>query len=181
MLTCQQEVNELGDDSSPRLSRLPSPERPTRRSEQSIFPFSAQGTTTSMSALISELPDADETRVLVDSYFRYFAWQYVLCLLPVALAYSSFDIAPRNTIEKLIRETYAMKDAESPDFRAIDSQCLALLFIILAIGSLHNLELPPHDPSADKYLELSKRSLAKADFLIQGDIAGIRTMVSIYG
>lgn len=96
----------------------------------------------------------------------------------VVSAYSSFDVAPRPTIEKLINETYAVKHAKPLDYRAVDPQYLALLFIILAIGSLHNLELPPNDPSADEYLELSKRCLAKADFLTRSNIAGIQTLVS---
>lgn len=97
----------------------------------------------------------------------------------VHVAHGSFDVAPRPIIEKVINETYAVKTAKSPEFRAVDPQSLALLFIILAMGSLHNLELPPNDPSADEFLELSKRSLAKADFLTRSNIAGIQTLVSL--
>jgi len=94
------------------------------------------------------------------------------------ITYISFDVAPRPSIEKLIDEMYHVKNATSPDHRAVDPQCLALLFIILAIGSLHNLELPPNDPSAEEYLEMSKRCLAKTDFLTRSTLAGIQTLVS---
>jgi len=73
----QQEINEVGDNASPRPSRLPSPERASHPDERSDFPFTTRGGTRSMVFLLSGLPDVYEARVLVDSYFRYFAWQYV--------------------------------------------------------------------------------------------------------
>lgn len=58
-----------------------------------------------------------------------------------------------------------------------DCQRLALLFIIFAMGALHSLELPPNDPSAEEYLDLAKRSLAKTDFLTHSTIAAVQTLV----
>lgn len=89
----------------------------------------------------------------------------------------SFDVAPRSTIDKIQTEIYSVKNATIPNYGAVESQCLALLFIILAVGSLHNLELPPNDPSADEYLDLSKRSLSKSDLMTHSTLAGIQTLV----
>jgi hypothetical protein len=81
-------------------------------------------------------------------------------------------------MEELIRDMYALKRGSAQSYPTLDPQRLALLFIILAIGSLHNLELPPNDPSADEYLDLAKRSLTKSDFMTNCTIAGIQTLVS---
>jgi hypothetical protein len=89
----------------------------------------------------------------------------------------SFDVAPRSTMGDLITEVYSVRGASEVSRSHLDPQRLALLFIILAIGSLHNLELPANDPSADEYLELAKRSLSKSDFLTHCTIAGIQTLV----
>lgn len=93
-------------------------------------------------------------------------------------AKNSFDVAPRPTMEALINDMYSLKRASALSRSLLDPQRLALLFIILAIGSLHNLELPPNDPSADEYLDLAKRSLAKSDFMTHCTIAGVQTLVS---
>jgi hypothetical protein len=90
---------------------------------------------------------------------------------------TSFDIAPKSTIERLVTEIYVVKNAVNPKYRAVDPQSLALIFIVLAVGSLHNLELAPNDPSAEEYLSLSKRCLAKSDFLTRSNIAGIQALV----
>jgi hypothetical protein len=52
------------------------------------------------------------------------------------------------------------------------------VFIILAMGSLHCLELPPNDPQADEYLAAAKACLAKGDFMIHNTISGLQALVS---
>ena len=63
--------------------------------------------------------------------------------------------------------------------RRAHAQQLALLFIVLAMGALHNLELPPDDPTAGEYLALSRDALEAGDFIINNTIAGVQTLVSI--
>jgi len=58
------------------------------------------------------------------------------------------------------------------------AQQLALLFIVLAMGALHNLELPPDDHSAGEYLALSRDALEAGDFIINNTLAGVQTLVS---
>ena len=50
--------------------------------------------------------------------------------------------------------------------------------MILAIGSLYNLELPQHDPQAEDFLLLSKVCLTKGDFLNHNTMPGVQTLVS---
>ena len=63
----------------------------------------------------------------------------------------------------------------------IPIQRLALLFIILAMGALHNLELLPDDSVAGDYLQLAKTCLVKGDFMTNNTIAGVQTLVRLFG
>jgi hypothetical protein len=94
-----------------------------------------------------------------------------------SLTHDSYDVAPRPRIEVLLTDIYAVK-ARGVAHLVLDPRRLALLFVILAVGSLHNLELPPNDPSAEEYLNLAKRSLAKSDFMTNSTMEGVQTLVS---
>lgn len=89
----------------------------------------------------------------------------------------SFDVAPRTTVQPWFDQLYAYKAGRWQAGERVDCQRLALVFIILAMGALHSLELPPNDPSAEEYLDLAKRSLAKTDFLTHSTLAGVQTLV----
>lgn len=72
---------------------------------------------------------------------------------------------------------YAAKEGQGQISHQFDNHQLSLLFIVLAMGALHSLELPQNDPSAEEYLDLAKRSLAKSDFLTHSTVAAIQTLV----
>lgn len=65
-----------------------------------------------------------------------------------------------------------------PDGTSVPPDQLALLYIIFAMGSYYNLELPPDDSSVEDYVQLSRCCLAKADFLSRNTIAAVQTLVS---
>lgn len=62
--------------------------------------------------------------------------------------------------------------------RNVGAQELALLYILLAMGALHNLELPPNDPIAEEYSTLSKICLAKGEFMVHCTTTGVMALVS---
>lgn len=62
--------------------------------------------------------------------------------------------------------------------RRAHAQKLALLFAVLAMGALHNLELPPDDHSAEEYVSLARDALEAGDFVVHNTIAGVQTLVS---
>jgi hypothetical protein len=62
----------------------------------------------------------------------------------------------------------------------VHPQQLALLFIIMAMGALHNPALPPHDPSAELHCAAARWCLVKGDFIGHNTIAGLQAVVS-YG
>ncbi|WWC88880.1 uncharacterized protein L201_003795 [Kwoniella dendrophila CBS 6074] len=151
---------------SPSASRYASPERAvnagsghsTAGTVPVLFPFRSQHL--SSDELLARLPPLEEASVLVECYFRYFAWH--------------FDVVPRQSFKPIFDRIYSA--VMSSQQQRVVSQELALLYIILALGALHSLELRPNDPSAENYCNLSKACLAKGDFLVHTTLAGVQTL-----
>jgi hypothetical protein len=72
---------------------------------------------------------------------------------------------------------YALQDEPSPS-PTVDPQEIALVFGILAQGTLYNIEIPHYDASAEDWLRLSELALVKGNFLSNNTIAGLQTLVS---
>ncbi|WWC87416.1 uncharacterized protein L201_002305 [Kwoniella dendrophila CBS 6074] len=125
------------------------------------FPFPLPNGPSTMELMCSHLPAKDDAEVLMDSYYRYFAWNH--------------DTAPRKFFQPVFDRIFECISKNT--FKSVHPQQLALLFAILAMGTLQNLELPPNDPSADEYLALSKGCLTKGDFLNNNTIAGVQTLI----
>ena len=89
---------------------------------------------------------------------------------------SSYDVATKTCFEPVFERVYKALDNSNNMPHRVDLQELALVYILLAFGALHNLELPPNDPSAEEYLALSKSALAKGDFLTKNTLAGLQTL-----
>ncbi|WVW79032.1 hypothetical protein I302_100995 [Kwoniella bestiolae CBS 10118] len=164
---------EMGDANSPEPRRSPSPENPTphiteinggkRIGTEQIraFPFPLSNSTFTMESLLSQLPPKDDAEVLMDSYYRYFAWNH--------------DTAPRRFFQPVFDRIFQC--ISTKNYRSVHPQQLALLYAILAMGTLQNLELPPNDPTADEYLMLAKSCLTKGDFLNNNTIAGVQSLI----
>jgi hypothetical protein len=69
-----------------------------------------------------------------------------------------------------------MPDHNSPN--DTDFHRLALLYVVLAYGTLMNTERPPHHPLALVYCSLSQRSLAAGRFLVSNTLTALQAMVS---
>ncbi|WVQ67495.1 uncharacterized protein L199_005695 [Kwoniella botswanensis] len=153
---------------SPSASRYPSPERQgmpivAQEGETSaLFPFKSQHQ--SMESLLAKLPSIDEGSMMIDSYYRYFAWHY--------------NVAPRARFQPLFNAAYQSLHGapHGTATRPIKAQELALVYSAMAMGALHNLELRPHDPCAEVYCGLAKACLAKGDFLVHTTLAGIQAL-----
>ncbi|KIR39943.1 hypothetical protein I307_04958 [Cryptococcus deuterogattii 99/473] len=159
-----QEAQDFGDTPGP--SRAPSPsqrQRPVRAStildQGGIFPFDVISPSVSTQTILDHLPPRHEASVLAESYYRYFSWHY--------------NVVPRQTFQPIFDRAYRK---EMPVNRKVGAQELALLYIILAMGALHNLELPPNDPIAEEYSTLSKICLAKGEFMIHCTTIGIMAL-----
>ncbi|WWC94364.1 hypothetical protein V866_001206 [Kwoniella sp. B9012] len=161
-----QEVHEPTD--SPSVSRMASPERqgsnfaPSSFTAPSTVPFPFRSPQLSTAELLTKLPPIEEGVVLVDCYYRYFAWH--------------FDVIPRASFQPLFNRTYLAVDMRGGLPQKIATQELGLVFTVLAMGALHNLELRPNDPLAENYCNLAKGCLAKGDFLVNTTLAGVQAL-----
>ncbi|WWD21848.1 hypothetical protein CI109_106336 [Kwoniella shandongensis] len=129
------------------------------------FPFADPDLHHSEDSLLAQLPAKEDAEVLVDSYYRYFAWNH--------------DIAPRPTFQRVFDQVYLARETERPE-RKVHAQQIALVYMILALGTVQNLELPPHDESAEEYIALGKACLSKGDFLNHGTIAGVQALMGLH-
>ncbi len=62
--------------------------------------------------------------------------------------------------------------------RSVSAQELAIVFITMAFGALHDLELPPNDPVNVEYYTAARLCLTKGKFLVHNTLAGVRALVS---
>lgn len=90
---------------------------------------------------------------------------------------TSHDVAPKAQFEVTFDRVYrrAEMDSLAPP---VDPQEIALVFIIMAQGTMFNIEMPNCDGSAEDWLHLSERALVKGDFLSNNMVAGLQTLVS---
>ncbi|WVQ84771.1 hypothetical protein IAT38_006928 [Cryptococcus sp. DSM 104549] len=137
---------------------------PTIDGTHYAFPFTTASRSLSTSRLLSALPPKKDGKVLLDSYNRHFAWHA--------------SIAPCEQVEPIFNLAYRYVNHPSGvSGKDVPPQDLALLYIVLAMGSYYNLELPPDDPSIEEYLALSKMCLAKGDFMANNTISGLQTLL----
>ena len=125
------------------------------------FPFSeAQSKPGSIPLLLSKVPSPEEALQLVDSYSRYFAWR--------------FDIVSRAKIHQTL--DWALSSPDESTVSKLQLQELGLLFMVLAMGSLYSLELPPDDPIAEEYHWIAQQCLANGEFMTHNSITGIQAL-----
>jgi hypothetical protein len=93
------------------------------------------------------------------------------------LTSSSHDVAPKPSFEKTFDRVYTLANRRSLS-APVSAQEIALVFIIMAQGTMYNIEMPSHDPSANDWLHLSERALIKGNFLSNNMVAGLQTLVS---
>lgn len=89
----------------------------------------------------------------------------------------SHDVAPKGPFEKTFDRVYTRAERGSSS-HPINPQEIALVFIIMAQGTMFNIEMPDCDSSAEDWLHLSERALVKGNFLSNNMVAGLQTLVS---
>ncbi|RDH28069.1 hypothetical protein BDQ94DRAFT_163103 [Aspergillus welwitschiae] len=166
----ESETQDISD--SPPVTRAPSPKiaqepvrsRPGRLTPGTApiaFPFNVAASHVSTRELLSRLPPREEAETLVASYYRYCAWHH--------------DVAPRATFDKTFDRVYASSSGTSLSPN-VNPQEIALVFIILAQGTMFNIEMPNYDPSTEDWLHLSELALVKGRFLSNNMVAGLQTL-----
>ncbi|KAL5330096.1 hypothetical protein ACEPPN_003620 [Leptodophora sp. 'Broadleaf-Isolate-01'] len=157
---------------SPLNTRVPSPEIAQASTSfqlgqlapivsTSVFPFSTRKSQMSTHQLLSHLPPRDEAWTLVEAYYRYCAWHH--------------DVAPKLQFEKTFNRVYALSNGKYSSPR-VNAQEIALVYVIMAQGTIYNIEMPAFHSSADNWLHLSELALMKGDFLSNNTIPGLQTL-----
>ncbi|KAI7154512.1 hypothetical protein KC349_g7603 [Hortaea werneckii] len=85
------------------------------------------------------------------------------------------DVAPREMFEPSFDRVYSQASGR-PNSPKTNAQEIALVFIILAQGTMFNIELPSYDPSVEEWLRLSELALVKGHFLSNNTIPGLQTL-----
>lgn len=89
----------------------------------------------------------------------------------------SHDVAPKPSFERTFDRVYSRAE-EDISSTPVNAQEIALVYIIMAQGTMFNIEMPHYDPSIKHWLHLSERALVKGDFISNNTVAGLQTLVS---
>lgn len=83
-------------------------------------------------------------------------------------------ITELDFFENMFRPTY--DQSVSPQ-EPLGAHALAVLFLVLALGTLLKLDAPPHSPQAMQYYQLGRASLALESILEEQSIPAIQALV----
>ncbi|KAL7418056.1 fungal-specific transcription factor domain-containing protein [Mrakia frigida] len=107
-------------------------------------PSSSSGTRASIEALLVSLPSRDNASAMCETYYRNGAWMYGV--LPREYFFSSyFDHVYSNS---------------SDPAHEISNQKLAIVFLMIALGHLFDLNSPPQSKNSRKFFGLAKAALS---------------------
>ncbi|WWC65494.1 uncharacterized protein I303_108112 [Kwoniella dejecticola CBS 10117] len=153
-------------EDTPAVSRANSPDATEASAiisfTRTSFPFSSpRGIRTA--DLLRGLPIKEEAYALVESFHQYFGWSY--------------DLVPRKLVNVVLDEAYTAKDAMAQGRRTkVDYQDLGMLFMVFAMGAIHNVDMPADDPMGDDFVACARDSLAKGNFMIDSSLSGLRAL-----
>ncbi|KAH9935858.1 uncharacterized protein BXZ73DRAFT_45387 [Epithele typhae] len=108
------------------------------------------------------LPPMDEANELRNNYFQHAAWMYN----PVSMA--QFNEAAFN-------QFYNPNTTPSMDDPLMSHQ-LALMFMVLAIGSLMDITRPAYNIEAEKYHQLARAALFQSPIFEEPTLAAVQTL-----
>jgi hypothetical protein len=111
-------------------------------------------------SIIRLLPDSESARRLCELYYRHAAWMYT-------------PISQTEFYETVFRPIYET-DATFP---VIGSHSLAIAFMVMAIGTLLDLDRQSHSPEAFQYYELGRAALAVDSVFEEQSIPAIQALV----
>lgn len=80
-----------------------------------------------------------------------------------------------DDLSAVLRWLYSL-DGIAPDHPCMALQLLALLYIVLALGSLLNMEAAADDPACMAYYKLSQQCLVSGKFLVNNTLTTVQTL-----
>ncbi|KIY52929.1 hypothetical protein FISHEDRAFT_69385 [Fistulina hepatica ATCC 64428] len=129
----------------------------------SDVPSTVEGRPVQLSELMWYLPDQHRTTELRNIYFLQAAWMYN----PISEASFNADIFGH------LYDPLLMK---APTVELVVAHKLSLMYMVLAIGSLMDVELPAYNLEAEKYHQLARASLFLAPFIDEPTVHAIQAL-----
>ncbi|KAK7031348.1 putative transcriptional regulatory protein C1F7.11c [Favolaschia claudopus] len=111
--------------------------------------------------ILNLLPRTPMAERFCDVYYSHAAWMYT-------------PINKSDFYETIFRPTY---EPSHGSYGTLSSHNLAVLYMVLALGTLMDLDMPAHSPEATEYYQLGRSALAIDSVLDSPSIAGIQAMV----
>ncbi|KAF5383588.1 hypothetical protein D9615_003709 [Tricholomella constricta] len=113
-------------------------------------------------SIISCLPQTPAAaKKICDMYFRHAAWMYA-------------PITENDFLETIFRPMY---EQDGIGQSSVTSHNLAVLLLVLAIGSLLDLDRPAHSPESMHYYQLGRAALALDSVIEEQTIPGIQALL----
>ncbi|KAJ5113711.1 hypothetical protein N7456_002245 [Penicillium angulare] len=132
----------------------------TRLSLSDGFPFQGNSLV-DFPTLWSHLPPNEEAMYLVGCFNRHIAWVGSPILEEDLLA--------------VVRWLYSLAGV-TPSQPSMASQLLALVFIVLALGSFLNTEVSSEDPACMEFYRLAQQCLVLGNFLVHNSLTTVQTL-----
>ncbi|KAJ7035697.1 fungal-specific transcription factor domain-containing protein [Mycena alexandri] len=128
------------------------------------FPFTANVSKTGRdvrATLLNLLPRTSMAQRFCEIYYRHAAWMYT-------------PIGESDFYQTIFQPIY---DPNSASYESVSSHNLAVLYMVLALGTLVDLDMPAHSPEATEYYQLGRAALAIDSVLEEPSIAGIQALL----
>ncbi|TFK39379.1 fungal-specific transcription factor domain-containing protein [Crucibulum laeve] len=156
--------NEEGSDEEDDSSPVHEPPMPLDVPWLSFaFPFTSAVSKTAegvRGSIISLLPGVSTAKKICDIYYRHAAWMYT-------------PISELDFYETIFRPVYT----QDVQHESVNPHRLAVLLMVLALGTLLDLEKPAHNPEAMQYYQLARAALALDSVLEEQSISGIQALL----
>ncbi|KAI0305961.1 hypothetical protein B0F90DRAFT_1808515 [Multifurca ochricompacta] len=154
---------EEDDVTSPTSVELPMPNTLPWRSHAFPFASNVVGNVEDVrTMLLNNLPDTNTVRRQLDIYWRHASWMYT------PIEQSDFYGSIYNRVFDL--------EAGS-DYDRIQSHRIAVVYMMLAIGALLDLDAPPHSYDASHYYQLGRAALSVDSIFEEQSIPAIQALL----
>lgn len=129
-------------------------------------------------SIMNRLPQQPEAKELSDLYFRHAAWMHVFPSLTLSLnltvPFLRYTPISEKDYSEIFRHVYDPDAFDEP----IPAQDLGLFCIVLAIGTLVDLERPAHSAEAVAFYHLARGAISIDSVLEEQSITAIQALVS---
>lgn len=130
------------------------------------FSISAAPISITIADAIQHLPNYEEAEIKMSWYLKSIAWYCA-------------PMSVEDTV-KLVNEVYQIRETGQMDIFDIDQEYhkVAVVFIILALGTLMDMELQAHSPEAKQYCSISQHCLGSGHHVTRHTIYALQALVS---